>query len=53
MFKTFVLATVATISLALTAGDFPMPEVPADFVAESYHYTYTGTRLVPTGAWSV
>ena len=49
MFKTLILATVATFSLA---QDYPMPVVPSDFSAQSIHYTYTNNRLAPTGAWS-
>ena len=50
MFKTLILATIATLSLA---QDYPRPVIPSDFVAESVHYTYANNRLAPTGAWSV
>ena len=49
MFKALIFATVATLSLA--QSDYPMPDIPSDFVAESIHYTYQNKRLAPTGQW--
>ncbi len=59
MFNKFaLLAVLATVGFAQDRSDVPvhadnpMPSVPNDFVAKSYHYTYQGNRLFPSGTWS-
>ncbi len=49
MFKTLVIATFATLSLA---ADYPLPDVPQDFVGDSIHYLFQNNRLIPTHTFS-
>ncbi len=52
MFKKLAfLAALATVGF--TQDTFPMPVVPNDFVAASYHYLYQDSKLTPLNTWSI
>ena len=63
MFKTFTLAIVATVALAMphdfavdpaeipVHAEFPLPVVPWDFEASSYTYIWANSRLAPANQW--
>ena len=49
MYKFIVIAVCATLSLA---QENPMPHIPGDFEATSYHFKWDNTRLSPLNTWS-
>ena len=48
MFKTLVLAAVATLTLA---QQYPKPIIPAEFTTEQISYLTSDGKLVPSGGW--